>query len=134
MIARKRFRVPSVVARVFDPGKMQPYSSAGIYVVCPPAWGFRMIADILTHPTREDVLTLGHGEIRVVMLRIGQRGNGTQVRHITTPEISLVAVVRNGVATVPGESQSLLAGDIVYMRVPETHVATFDRLVDGLEG
>jgi len=134
MIARKRFRVPSVVARVFDPGKLEPYSTAGIHVICPPAWGFRVIADILTHPAREDVLTLGHGEIRVVVLRIGQRGSGTLVKHITTPEVSLVAVVRNGVAMLPGESQGLLAGDVVYMRVPEAHMATFDRLVDGLEG
>lgn len=134
LVARKHFRVPSVLARVFEPGKTQAYRAAGIHVVCPPAWGFRMIGDILTRPVREIVLTLGHGEVQVVAITVGAARKAVEIRHVTAPDIQAIALVRNGVASVPDSTTRLEPGDIVYFRVPEHRLAAFDRLVEELEG
>jgi trk system potassium uptake protein TrkA len=132
MVARKQYGVPTVVARVFDPGKMQAYSAAGIHVVCPAAWGFRVVRDIMTRPSREIAMTLGHGEIQVVAIRIG-RGK-VLMRDITSPpEVIPLALVRASTASIPGGATELVPGDIIYMRVPESQSSTFDRLIQGSE-
>jgi trk system potassium uptake protein TrkA len=133
MLARKRFRVPKVVARVFEPGKMTGYRSAGIHVVCPPAWGFRLIGDILTHPSREVAATFGHGEVQIVALNVSGSRPGLVLSEVTSPpDIIAVAMVRNGAALVPPPSLSLEPGDILYLRVSDSARGTFDRIVRGL--
>ncbi|MEX0975251.1 MAG: TrkA family potassium uptake protein [Bacillota bacterium] len=133
MLARKRFRVPKVIARVFEPGKMVGYRAAGIHVVCPPAWGFRVIGDILTNPARDVAATFGHGEVQVVALAVGESRPGLVLSEVTSPpDIIAVALVRNGVALVPPPGFGLEPGDILYVRVPEPARGTFDRMVRGL--
>lgn len=133
MLARKRFRVPKVIARVFEPGKMTGYRAAGIHVVCPPAWGFRVMGDILTHPAREIAATFGHGEVQVVALNVGESRPGLGIGEVTSPpDIVAVALVRNGVALVPSAGFALEPGDTLYVRVPEQARGTFDRMVRGL--
>lgn len=135
MVARKRFRVPQVAARVFDPGKLLAYRSAGIHVVCPPAWGFRVVGDILSRPSREIAMTFGHGEVQVVALTIGAARAGVLVRDlVSAPDVATVALVRNGIASVPPASAPLQQGDVLYVRVPETSGTAFDRIAAGLEG
>jgi trk system potassium uptake protein len=135
MVAKRRYRVPAVVARVFDPGKIESFRHAGIHVVCPPAWGFRDIADTLTRPAVNQVLTLGHGEMQVVSVVIGPAGKGVAVRDVTAlPDLIVIGIERQGEAFAPTGATTFLDGDVVYFRVPEGQKTTFDRLVAGLEG
>lgn len=135
MVARKRFRVPKVAARVFEPGKLLAYRSAGIHVVCPPAWGYRLVESILSRPPREVAMNLGHGEVQVIAVRVGAGKAGLLVRElVSAPDSAVVAVVRNGVASVPSGATTLEQGDVVYVRVPEWSRAAFDRIAAGLEG
>lgn len=52
-IARQRFRVPKVVARVYDPIRAQAYRQAGVETVCTTILGAGIFHDLLLgHPLR----------------------------------------------------------------------------------
>jgi len=134
MVARKQFRVPHVVARVTEPNKLNSYELAGIQVVCPPAWGAKAISGMLTRRAQETVLEIGHGEVKVVAVRIGPRGRNARVKDVTSPpSILAIALVRNGMATIPMASTELLDGDTVYVRVPDAEATRFQSIVQILE-
>ncbi len=135
IVAKKRFRVPLVAARVVDPSKMVAYRAASIHMVCPPAWGFRAMIDILLHQARDVALSLGHGEVEVVAVSIGPSGKHLHVCDLTaTPGIIPIALVRNGTAFVPSSTAGLSPGDVIFLRVPETEKKVLDEMLRSLEG
>lgn len=135
MVARKRFRVPLVAARVVEPSKMVAYRAAGIHVICPPAWGFRAITDILLRPAQDVVLSLGHGEVEIVAVSIATVRPNLLVRDLAaSPGIVPVALVRNGMALVPSGNTPLSSGDVIFLRVPESEKKALGEMLRNLEG
>ena len=53
LTAKRRFRVPNVVARIYDPERAEIYRAHGIMTVSPVSWSAGMIRDVLLHPAIE---------------------------------------------------------------------------------
>ena len=49
-IARDIFRVPKVVARLYDTRQAEIYSRLGLQTIAPTSWGINRIADLLLFP------------------------------------------------------------------------------------
>ena len=62
-IAQKRFQVPRVIVRVYDPIRAQTYREFGLETICTSIIGVGIIKDMLTgkeqHRTIEDYLKMG---------------------------------------------------------------------------
>ena len=65
-IAGRIFRVPKVVARLYDPGKAHIYRRLGVQVVAPVDWGIHRAADLLTFSDVGAIMSLGTGQVDLV--------------------------------------------------------------------
>ena len=115
-IARHVFRVPKVVARIFDPRRAEIYRRLGIQTISSTSWGATRIAEILCHPGITVLMTVGNGEVSVVEVEVTAGLAGHRVNEIAIPgECNVVALVRGGVATVPTLGTTLQAGDTLQV-------------------
>jgi trk system potassium uptake protein TrkA len=118
-IARDRYGVPSVIARVNDP-RNQPYFD--LLGIAPTVSATAAIMGLIEHEVPQ------HGLIHLLELRkenlvideitVGERAGcvGKQIAQVGLPEGSrVISVVRDGKAEVPDESLRLESGDSVLV-------------------
>ena len=65
-LARQVFKVPRVVAHLYDPRKAEIYRRLGLRTVTPIVWGINRIADILCYSGFDTVVSLGSGAADIV--------------------------------------------------------------------
>lgn len=112
------FRVPRVVARVYDPRKAAIYRRLGLPTVAPIPWGIHRMAEVLLHSPLGQATTLGTGEVEVVgaevpALLVGRTVNELLLRG----EIHPVALTRGGKTFLPSLGTVFLPGDVVHLAV-----------------
>ena len=114
LIAKRRFRVPIVVARIYDPDRAHIYLRQGIRTVSPVEWSAHRIGTILLHGAIETEQEWGNGE--VVQIRVVVPGDlaGKTVQDVTVVgEIAVSTIVHDGVARFPTLGMRFERGDVV---------------------
>ncbi|MHB9034416.1 MAG: potassium channel family protein [Anaerolineae bacterium] len=125
-VASMVYRVPRVVARLYDPLKAEIYKRLGLNTIAPVTWGVNRIADLLNYSPLNTVYSLGTGEVDVIEIEVTPQLEGRAVRDLTIPaEISVVAVSRGGRTFLPTTGTTFMAGDILHLVVQS---ASADRL------
>ena len=115
-IARRRFQVPRVVTRIYDPLRADIYRRLGVPTISSTVWGAYRIRELLTYLGLTSVLTVANGELEVVEAEISPMLVGAQVSDLIIPgETQVVAIVRGGTAFIPSPSVSLAKGDRVLV-------------------
>ncbi len=133
LMAKNVFRVPKVVARIYDPERARIYAHLGIPTIASTAWAAARVKEMITQADLEIVMNLGNGEVDLVRLPVTSGLVGRTVKEITVPgEILVSAVVRQGRAFLHGTGTVFEQGDVLYAMVLSTSLATFKRVV-GLE-
>jgi trk system potassium uptake protein TrkA len=127
-VARDTFRVPTVVARIYDPQREQIYRRLGIRTISSTAWGAQKIKRLLIGADLHGSSELGNGEVELIEARVSSLVAGRPVRDLSLPgEAMLFAVVRGGRAFIPTVGTILEEGDLMHISV--------DRgAIDKLEG
>jgi trk system potassium uptake protein len=129
-IAREIFRVPRVVARLYDPRRAEIYQRLGLVTMSMIDWGAERIVELITHTNLDPLLALGKGEVILTSIEAPQSLAGRTVRDLlVSGEIIVVGIVRDGTAHMPGPGTEFCAGDLVYLSV---HAEAMDRLEDML--
>ena len=117
-MAKQIFRVPRVVARVFDPRKADIYRRLGLFTVSPLAWGVDRMAEALVRSELTLLLSLGSGDVNVVEFDVTPLLAGRTAHALTVPgEIHVTAVHRGGRTFLPGPETQFQDGDRVYLTV-----------------
>lgn len=130
-IATVVFRVPRVVARLYDPRKTEIYRRLGLQTIAPVAWGINRIAELLCHSRLDVLQSLGSGEVDLVETEIPPLLVGRTVSEVTIPgEVHAVAVSRAGKTFLPAPATVFHKGDLIHLAVLGTSV---DRLKAILE-
>lgn len=115
-LARQFFKVPRVVARLYDPRKAAIYQRLGLQTITPITWGIHRLAELLSFFPLSTTLTLGHGEVDLVEAEAPQLLVGRTVNDITiSGEIHVVAVSRSGKTFLPTSGTILQAGDWLHV-------------------
>jgi trk system potassium uptake protein TrkA len=120
-VASQVFRVPRVVARLYDPRKANIYGRLGLHTISPTIWGINQAAEVLCYSQLDAILNLGSGEVNIVTteippLLVGQTVSELKVRG----EIHVVAISRGGRVFLPTLGTEFSWGDIVYLVVLAT--------------
>jgi trk system potassium uptake protein len=123
-MAREHYRVPQVVARIYDPRRAQIYQRLGIQTVATVRW---TTDQILRQMLPDDIpveYTIDNGEVVVAALpappeTVGKTVAGFDVGGRRT----LIAVSRFGVPRVPDESLAIQDGDILHFSIIRGDVA-----------
>ncbi len=117
-IARDVYKVPHVVARVYNPGRREVYERLGLATVTSTSWGARRIEQLILHPDVIDMEQIGGGEVRLLRVTVPEGWHGESVSAILDGNAVVCAVERSGHAFVPKAGEILQPGDVAYLSVP----------------
>jgi trk system potassium uptake protein TrkA len=124
--AKQFFRVPKVVARLYDPRKAEIYRRLGVQTISQVTWGVNRVVELLCYSRLETLISLGSGEVDIVETELPQLLAGRPVAEVTVPgEITVVAISRQGKTFMPTPSTEMLDGDMIHLAIL---VASGDRL------
>ncbi len=129
-IARDIYRVPKVVARIFDPRRAEIYRRLGIQTVSSVSWAANEILTLVEHQQLVRDLSLGGGEVQLVKISVPPRLIGRTIADLTmTGEALPFAVVRAGSSFIPSSHETLRDADIVEVAVVATAMDRFEKMV-----
>jgi trk system potassium uptake protein TrkA len=117
-LARQVFKVPRVVARLYDPRKAEIYRRLGILTISTTSWGIQRIAELLTYSQLDAVLSLDGDGAELVAITAPPLLVGRTAAEVTVPgEIHLVAIRRHGRVILATPGSTFQAGDLIYLVV-----------------
>jgi len=117
-LARHVFQVPRVVARLYDPRKVEVYRRLGVHIVAPVSWAISRFADLLSYSELDAIMSLGSGEVEIVEVGVPPLLVGRKVNAIAVPgEVHVVALSRKGKAFLPSSETVFQKDDSVHIAV-----------------
>jgi len=129
-IARNLFRVPRVVARLYDPRRAEIYRRLGIVTISSTSWGAERIYELITHRDLDVLMAFGHGEVTMVTVEIPPHVVGRLVNQVNIPgEVGVVAITREGTALLPTSGTEFKSGDLLHFAVHARAMSQFERLM-----
>lgn len=117
-IAKNVYKVPRVVARLYEPIKADIYHRLGIQTISTTNWGIERATEMLTYNQMDSVYEIGNGSVNVVRIEVPTLLVGHIVNEITAVgEIHVIAMSRNNKTFIPTTGTILEVGDILYVTV-----------------
>ena len=133
-MARAFFKVPRVVARVYNPSRLPLYERLKLQTVVSVSWGVRQIEYLLTSPAQQSVMVVGNHEIEIVQFIIPDRLNGIALQRFSLGGFANpVAVTHMGVTALPAPDMQLMTGDVLLVAVMTEALPRLTALVQGEE-
>jgi trk system potassium uptake protein TrkA len=118
MIAKKKFLVPKIAIRVFDPSDAEVYRKLGICITSPTEWAANFIRDVLVHPEVYPKLAIGSGDVQIVELVVPHTLVGRPIDYVNIPQqVRAIAVVRQGRAIIPYDGMIFEDSDFLTLAV-----------------
>ena len=132
-IARNIFRVPRVVARLYDPVRAEVYQRLGLTTISSTAWGAERIVEVVTHADLDVLHIFRDGGTTMVRVEAPARLNGHRVAQMNIPgEVSVTAITRNDRTFIPVSGTEFQEGDIIYLAVIPSAMLRLEELL-GIE-
>jgi len=132
-IARNIFRVPRVVARLYDPVRAEIYQRLGLTTISSTAWGAERIVEVVTHNDLDVLHVFQDGGTTMVRVEAPARLHGHRVAQMNIPgEVSVTAISRNDHTFIPVSGTEFQEGDVIYLAVIPTAMVRLEELL-GLE-
>jgi trk system potassium uptake protein TrkA len=132
-IARNIFRVPRVVARLYDPVRAEIYQRLGLTTISSTAWGAERIAEVVTHNDLDVLHVFQDGGTTMVRVEAPARLSGHRVAQMNIPgEVSVTAISRNDHTFIPVSGTEFQEGDVIYLAVIPTAMVRLEELL-GIE-
>lgn len=129
-VARDTFRVPIVVARIYDPQREQIYRRLGIRTISSTAWGAHKIKRLMLNSDLHATEELGNGEVQVMQIRVSDLIAGRSVRDLSySGAVTVFAIVREGRAFVPTQGMAFQEGDVLHISVAADAVDKVEALI-----
>ncbi len=117
-VAKEHYRVPQVVARIYDPRRAQIYQRLGIQTVATVRWTTDQILRFLLPEEVSVEYTVDNGEVVVTALPAPPEVVGQRALAVDIPgRRRVVAVSRFGVPRVPDKDLTIQDGDILHISV-----------------
>lgn len=132
-IAQNIFRVPKVVARLYDPRKADIYHNLGIQTISTTTFGIQKAVDLLNYGQLDIQISIGDGKVDIVRVEVPLLLTGRTVNELTVlSEMQVVAIKREDSTFIPTLGTTLKNHDILYIAVLNTAQAQLLKLL-GLE-
>ena len=129
-VAREYFKVPKVIARIYDPMRADIYEKLNIPTVSTTRWGVKQMILMLTHPGEEIKETLAAGDLFRMRVEIPSHLVGNKVSSLNLEGKILVAGVdRGGKGFIPVVSSTFQEGDYAAVIVQKDALEILDELL-----
>jgi trk system potassium uptake protein TrkA len=132
-IARNIFRVPRVVARLYDPVRAEVYQRLGLITISSTTWGAERIVEVVTHADLDVLHVFRDGGTTLVRAEVSAHLNGHRVAQMNIPgEVSVTAITRNAHTFIPVSGTEFQEGDVIYLAVIPSAMDRLEELL-GIE-
>jgi trk system potassium uptake protein len=120
-VARDQYRVPKVVARIYDPRRADIYRDLGIPIVAAARWTTNEIHQLLLHRDLEPDRHFGNGETILVRSTVPAYLSGRLLSEFNVEgQIQVIEVTRGGRSMIPGPGTAVKVGDLASFVVAAT--------------
>jgi trk system potassium uptake protein len=112
LIAQRMFRIPKIVARIYDPPRGQLYRELGIETFSPTTLGAQLIRDRLQDVAYASVPSFDFGRLSSLIATVSRSQAGKRVREVEVDgRIRIAAIRRLGSVMVASPDDVLNEGD-----------------------
>ena len=126
LIAQRMFRIPKIVARIYDPPRGQLYRDLGIETFSPTTIGAQIIRDALLDSPYTSMPSFDFGNLTSLVATIGAPQNGKRVADIEEDgKIRISAIRQLGSVHVAAPNDVLKEGDEINAIVAADALAAF---------
>ncbi|MER5583221.1 potassium channel family protein [Streptomyces asoensis] len=116
--AKETYRVPIVLARIYDPRRADIYRDLGISTIASVRWTVHQLHRMLLHRHLSPELSFGNGETLLVRSEVPGYLVGRRLAEFDVDgEIRVVEVTRAGRSLIPGHGTPARAGDLITFAV-----------------
>jgi trk system potassium uptake protein TrkA len=130
-IARLRYEVPNVLARIYDPRRAELYRELGIHTISSVEWASAQLLAMIASPELQSGYQFGAGEVELFEVDAPRSLFGARLPAFEIPgEIRVAAVVRDHRAIVPAPGLTVEPGDRLYVSVLHESVSKFESMLD----
>ncbi len=130
LVAKKEYRVPIVVARIYDPVRATVYNRLGIATISPTTWGAGKIKELICHQDINSQLSLGNGEVEIIEVELPHSLAGKTSEKINVPgEIMVLSITRLGKAFIPVVGSVMNEGDLIHIAVSSSSMPQLKRIL-----
>ena len=114
--ARNIFRVPRVIARLYDPLRAEVYQRLGLMTISTTTWGAERIVEVITHTDLDVIHLFQDHNATLVRVEVPARFNGHKVTQMNIPgEMMVIAITRSAHTFIPVSGTEFQEGDTVYL-------------------
>jgi trk/ktr system potassium uptake protein len=130
-IAREHFRVPTVIARIYDPRRAEIYERLDIPTVATVRWAAKQIQYLLFHGKEQMRDTLAGGSLLHLQVEVQDHLVGKRVSTVESEgKVEVIGVDRGGSGFIPKPDSTFQDGDVAHFIVQKDAVETFDTLME----
>lgn len=122
-VARDKFKVERVVARVYNPRRTPIYEQLGLQTIASSSWGAQRIEQLILHPGLQSMCSAGNGEVQVYEITVPDEWAGRRASEIIPPGAQPVALARAGRGALLSGDTVLAAHDIIQVSATAEGVA-----------
>ena len=120
-VAQQVFRVPRVVARLYDPRQAEIYQRLGLQTIAPVAWGIHRIAELLSYSQLDTVHSVGTGGVELVDTIVPPLLVGRMVKELSLPgEVQVVGITRGSETFLPTLGAVFQDADMIHLAMAAT--------------
>ncbi len=134
-IARENYKIPNVVARIYDPRRAEIYQRLGIPTVATVTWTIDQVRRRLLPDKDVGDWSDATGRLTLVDRSLPEDWAGRPLSEIEQPgHLSLVSVTRAGVPRLDGRELVGQEGDVLHIAVLDDALRQFDELLARTDG
>jgi trk system potassium uptake protein TrkA len=128
--AKEVYRVPQVIARIYDPRRAEIYRGLGILTIASVTWTSTRLLDMVTHPDLHSEYQFGNAEVEMMEAAIPAWLAGHTIEELSIPgEIVVATVIRTGKAILPESDFALEKDDVLFVNVLRESAGKLERLL-----
>jgi trk system potassium uptake protein len=134
-IARETYRIPKVVARIYDPRRAEIYQRLGIPTVATVTWTIDQVRRRLLPDEDGGDWSDATGRLTLVDRSLPDSWAGRPLSEMERPgHLSLVSVTRSGVPRLDARQLIGQEGDVLHIAVLDDALRQFDEILARTEG
>jgi trk/ktr system potassium uptake protein len=128
--AKEYYRVPRVIARIYDPRRAEIYRGLGISTIASVTWTSTRLLDMVTHVDLHSEYQYGDADVELMEVEVPVGLVGKGVDELAVPgEIAVATILRHGKGILPHAGTTFEKDDTLYVNVLRESADKLERLL-----
>jgi trk system potassium uptake protein TrkA len=130
-VAREHYKVPKVIARIYDPRRAEIYERLDIPTVATVRWAAKQIQYLLFHGKEQLRDTLAGGSLLQLQVSVPDHLVGKKIASVESEgQVEIIGVERGGTGFIPKPDSTFQDGDVAHFVVQKDAIEMFDTLME----